>query len=118
MALAPATTPSVSPTDAELSDQVAAQLAVPREDPADSFVLHAPLELQLLIERVEGGRVERPLDLAKGVRGSFRQPARERLGFGHQRVVGHARPDEPPLGRLVGRKPVAQHGQRPRPCPA
>jgi len=32
-------------SDAELGDRVAAQVAVPRVDPADSFVLHAPLEL-------------------------------------------------------------------------
>ena len=34
-----------SSTDAELVRSVAADLSVPRADPADSFVLHAPLEL-------------------------------------------------------------------------
>lgn len=34
-----------APSDAQLCDQVAARIARPKEAPADSFVLHAPLEL-------------------------------------------------------------------------
>lgn len=37
--------PSSDPSDATLVDTAAATLAVPRSAPADSFVLHAPLEL-------------------------------------------------------------------------
>jgi len=37
--------PTTSPSDADLVDGVAARLARPRDDAADSFVLHAPLEL-------------------------------------------------------------------------
>ncbi|MBY0279788.1 hypothetical protein K2Z84_31010, partial [Candidatus Binatia bacterium] len=36
--------PSAS-SDAQLCDEVAARVARPKQAPADSFVLHAPLEL-------------------------------------------------------------------------
>ncbi len=66
--------PLIEPlTDAELLDAAATTIAIPRDEPADSFVLHAPLELLAragLLPHVESGRrgtvIDRMHDVARG----------------------------------------------------
>jgi hypothetical protein len=72
-------------SDAELIAEVGARLAIPRADPADSFVLHAPLELTARAA------------LLPFVRPSHRERARLRLLTLADGFEGYGRPVDPPV---------------------
>jgi hypothetical protein len=78
---------TVSTSDAELGDLVAGQISIPRAEPADSFVLHAPLEAlarTALLPHLPAG--ERPA-------------ARERLAWVGEAFDGWGPAAEPPPAR-------------------
>src|SRR6185437_16277716 len=76
------------------------------------FILKVAFEVELLVERVALGGVERAL--GQGVAGgrASGEPGGQRLRLGHQLVVIDRAPDEAPFGGALGRERLGEDGQR------
>src|SRR5690349_21324774 len=66
------------------------------------FALHVALEVELLLQRVAGGCMERALDRRESARRRLRQLGEQSLGRCREIDVIDAFPDETPRDRLLG----------------
>ena len=76
-----------------------------------SLTLKIGFEFQLVVERVRPRSVQRGLREGQGARRSRGQPSSDRLGLGHDPVIGHHPSHEPESLRVGCRQGLAEQGE-------